>query len=131
MRMTHTLKILAAFLLMTAGASAGRLDGTAWTVKAVPTRQTAAKEAEQFKDVLTFSGGFVSSRELKRIGIEPVAFTAEGTRDFLNWKTTPVLREKNKAQWDGVVNGKNIKGNLKWVTRNGQVRYYYIDGRKR
>lgn len=131
MRMTHTLKILAAFLLLTAGASAGPLDGTAWTVKAVPTRQTAAKEAEQFKDVLTFSGGFVSSRELKRIGIEPVAFTAEGTRDFLNWKTTPVLREKNKAQWDGVVSGKNIKGNLKWVTRNGQVRYYYIDGRKR
>jgi len=131
MKMKHTLNMLAAALLLTAGASAGPLDGTAWTVKAVPTRQTAAKDVERFEDELTFAGGFLSSRELKRAGIEAVAFTADGTRDFLNWKTTPVLREKNKAQWDGVVMGKNIKGNLKWVTRSGQVRYYYINGQKR
>jgi len=131
MKINQTFKILAVSLLLTVGASARLLDDTVWTVDAVPTQQTAAKEVKQFEDVLTFSGGFVYSREMKRAGIGPVAFTADGTKDFLNWKTTPILREKNKAQWDGVVKDNNIKGNLTWVTRSGQLRYYYINGRKR
>lgn len=124
-------RILAALLFMTASASAGLLDGTAWEVQVTPTRQTAAKGAKPFEDVLTFSRGRLTSRELKRSGIGAVDYSAKGTKDFLNWETAPVLRERNKAEWGGVIKEENIKGTLKWVTRDGRVLYYYLNGEKR
>ena len=123
--------ILVASLLMIATASAGLLDGTAWEVQAVPTRQTAAKGAESFEDVLTFSRGRVFSRELRRLGIGPVPYTAEGTKDFLNWETAPILRPRSKAQWEGVIKEQDITGTLKWITRDGRELYYFINGQKR
>ena len=131
MRTGLSLQVLAFGLLMTAHASAGLLDGTAWKVQAVPTRQTAEKSAKPFEDVLTFSRGRLTSRELKRSGIGAVDYSATGTKDFLNWETAPVLRARNKAQWDGVIKEENIKGTLKWVTRDGRVLYYYLNGKKR
>lgn len=96
-------RILAALLFMTASASAGLLDGTAWEVQMKPTLQTAAKGAKPFEDVLTFSRCRLTSRELKRSGIGAVDYSAKGSKDFLNWETAPVLRERNKAEWDGVI----------------------------
>ncbi len=124
-------RILAALLFMPASASAGLLDGTAWEVQVKPTRQTAAKGAKPFEDVLTFSRGRLTSRELKRSGIGAVDYSAKGSKDFLNWETAPVLRERNKAEWGGVIKEENIKGTLKWVTRDGRVLYYYLNGEKR
>ena len=123
--------VLIASVLMIRTASAGLLDGTAWEVQAVPTRQTAAKGAESFGDVLTFSRGRVSSRELRRSGIGLVSYTAQGTKDFLNWETAPILRARNSAQWEGVIKEQDITGTLKWVTRDGRELYYFINGQKR
>lgn len=123
--------LLGAFFLITASAFAGVLDGTAWELDVVPTRQTAAKGAKGFDDVLTFSRGRVVSKELKRSGIPAVAYTAHGANGFYNWETAPVLRTQNKAEWGGVINGRNIDGTLKWVTRDGRALYYTIKGRRR
>ncbi|MBA3607775.1 MAG: hypothetical protein H0W43_04590 [Chthoniobacterales bacterium] len=135
MKIRLSLFILAGFLLLSARAAEraaeGLLDGTAWTVQAVPTVETSNKGAKRFDDVLTFAGGKVSSQELQRSGIGPVAYTATGTKDFMNWETVPVLQAKGKAQWDGVIKEQDIKGNLKWVTSSGEVRYYFINGKKR
>lgn len=57
MKTKLSLQSLALLLLLTATASAGALDGTAWTVQAVPTVETANKGAKRFDDVLTFAGG--------------------------------------------------------------------------
>ena len=126
----RSLVLIASFFLI-GTAAAGLLDGTAREVQAVPTRQTAAKGAESLEDVLTFSRGRVSSRELKRSGIGPVPYTAQGTKDFLNWETAPILRARNKAQWEGVIKEQDITGTLKWITRDGRELYYFINGQKR
>ncbi|MEO5753199.1 MAG: hypothetical protein ABIR38_00650 [Chthoniobacterales bacterium] len=39
-----------------------------------------------------------------------------------------MLREKKKAEWDGTIKEKTIKGTLKWVTEDGRTRYYFING---
>lgn len=131
MKTRLSLQLLALSLLLTATAAAGALDGTAWTVQAVPTVETANKGAKRFNDVLTFAGGKVTSKELQRFGIGAFAYTATGTKDFANWETAPVLKAKGKAQWDGVIKEQDIKGNLKWVTKSGETRYYFINGKKR
>ncbi len=126
-----TIAAAVAFGVMLASASAELLDGSSWSVQVKPTRQTAAKGVERFEDVLTFSRGRLTSRELKRSGIGAVDYSAKGSKDFLNWETAPVLRERNKAEWGGVIKEENIKGTLKWVTRDGRVLYYYLNGEKR
>ncbi len=131
MKTKLSLHLLALLLVLTTTAAAGALDGTAWTVQAVPTVETANKGAKRFDDVLTFAGGKVASKELQRFGIGPVAYSATGTKDFANWETAPVLKAKNKAQWDGVIKEQDITGNLKWVTKSGETRYYFINGKMR
>lgn len=131
MKIHFSLAILAGLLLVSAKAADAPLEGTSWTVQAVPTVETSNKGAKRFDDVLTFSGGKLSSKELQRSGIGPVAYTATGTKDFFNWETAPVLQAKGKAQWDGVIKEQDITGNLKWVTKSGEVRYYFINGKKR
>ncbi len=131
MKIHFSLAILAGLLLASTKAADAPLEGTSWTVQAVPTVETSNKGAKRFDDVLTFSGGKLSSKELQRFEIGPVAYTATGTTDFLNWETAPVLQAKGKAQWDGVVKEQDITGNLKWVTSSGEVRYYFINGKKR
>lgn len=123
--------LFAAFFLIAASAIAGVLDGSTWDLDVVPTRQTAAKGAKPFEDVLTFSRERAVSKELKRSGIRPVPYTAHGADGFYNWKTAPMVRKTNKAEWGGVINGKNINGSLKWVTRDGRELYYTIKGRRR
>ncbi len=93
-------------------------------VRIVPTRRTAALGASAFEDVLTFPDGKLSSRELGREGSVPSLTPPKGTTSFWNWETVPVLRATNKVQWNGVVNRKNAKGDLKWVTRGGRVLYF-------
>ncbi|MGI8431675.1 MAG: hypothetical protein ACR2MW_05200 [Chthoniobacterales bacterium] len=51
----------------------------------MPTVETANKGVKRVVDVLTFAGGKVSSKELQRYGIGPVAYRATGTKDFANW----------------------------------------------
>ncbi len=125
------LTFLIPFGFLTTNASAGLLDGTQWKVEVVPTRQTADKDAQRFEDVLSFSRDRLASKELKQRGLGPVRYQATGTPAFYNWETAPVLRGKNKAQWDGVVKGETIKGNLRWVTKDGRTLYYYVNGTKR
>ncbi len=125
-----TIAAAVAFGVMLASASAELLDGSSWSVQVIPTRPTAAKGVERFEDVLTFSRGRLSSRELRRKGIGPVSYSAKGTPDFLNWETPPVLRKRSKAQWDGVTKDGDLKGNLEWVTRDGRVLYFYLRGTK-
>lgn len=124
-------RTIAVLLLLAVSASASLLDGTVWEVQAVPTSQTAAKGVERFDDVLTFSRGKLVSTQLKRFGIHGVVYSAEGSENFLNWKTTPMDRDRNKAQWDGVIKTDSIKGNLQWTTREGRVLYFFINGTKR
>ncbi len=131
MKTKFLLLFLTVVLLLPASAAEKLLNGTSWTVQAVPTVGTAEKGAKRFDDVLTFSGGKLTSKELQRAGIGPVAYTATGTKDFLNWETVPVLKANGKAQWDGVIKEQDIKGNLKWVTKSGEVRYYFLNGKKR
>ncbi|MEO5721794.1 MAG: hypothetical protein ABIR71_10030 [Chthoniobacterales bacterium] len=120
--------------LTLATASAGLLDGTEWQVQVVPTKETANKEAPEarrFDDVLTFAKGKLVSQELKGKKVGAVRYSATGNPDFYNWTTAPVLRGKNKAQWDGVIKGATLKGNLKWTTRDGRVLYFFVNGKKR
>ncbi len=128
---TNSLAFLIFLSFLSTNASAGLLDGTRWNVQVVPTRQTANKDAQRFEDVLSFARDRLTSKELKQRGLGPVRYQATGTPAFYNWETAPVLRGKNKAHWEGVVKGQNIKGNLKWVTRDGRTLYYYVNGKKR
>lgn len=116
--------------LVAADASAGLLDGTSWKVQVVPTTKTANKDVPRFEDVLTFARGRLLSRELKRRGIRAVSYQAKGTPDFYNWETTPIVRSRPAVQWDGVIKDQDIKGNLKWVTKDGRVLYFFINGKK-
>ena len=122
-------RIAAILLLLTASASAGLLDGTVWEISVIPSRQTSSRGVKQFDDVLTFARGKAASARLQEVGA--VRYSAKGGNGFYNWETAPVLRETNTAEWTGVINGGNIDGNLKWVTRDGRVRYFTIKGRKR
>lgn len=131
MKTTPLFATLLAWLLMIAHVSAGLLDGTEWKVQVVPTRQTANKDAKRFEDVLTFERGRLTSRELKGKGVRAVRYEATGNPDFYNWETAPVVRGKKRAQWDGVIKEQDITGNLKWVTGDGRVLYYFINGKKR
>lgn len=116
--------------LVAANASGGLLDGTAWKVQVVPTTKTADKDVPRFEDVLTFARGRLLSRELKHRGIGAVTYQAKGTPDFYNWETVPIVRGRPVAQWDGVIKDQDIKGNLKWVTKDGRVLYFFINGKK-
>lgn len=127
----YAVLFLTLLLIASTRAGSGLIDGTTWTVQTIPTVETAEKGAERFDDLLTFSGGKLSSRELGRSGIGPVSYTAEGTKDFLNWRTAPMLRGKKKAEWDGTIKEKTIKGTLKWVTEDGRTRYYFINGSRK
>lgn len=109
----------------------GILDGTVWLVELIPTRQTTDKDAVTFKDALTFSQGHFVSARLKKTGIEPVRYSADGADGFFNWRTAPAIRKKDAAEWGGVMNGRNIDGNLKWFTHDGRVFYYTIKGHRR
>jgi hypothetical protein len=131
MRLHLCQRISAVLLLLAATAGAGLLDGTAWDLDLVPTRQTAAKGAKPYEDVLTFAHGHAISNESKRAGLSAVRYSATGANGFYNWETAPVLRERHKAQWGGVINGRNISGTLKRVTREGRELYYNFQGRKR
>lgn len=122
---------LAAFFLLAATACAGLLDRTVWEVELVPTRQTSAKGAKIMEDVLTFSRGQLTSEALQRAGIGAVDYSASGAKGFFNWKTTPILKTKDTAEWAGVINGRNIDGNFKWINAKGRVLYYTIKGHKR
>ena len=130
MRLYSCQIFFAALVLLTTSALGGLLDKTAWDIDVTPTRQTADKGAKSFKDVLTFSEGKAASAELKRFGIGAVRYSADGANGFYNWKTTPALKKKSAAEWAGVLNGRNIEGNLRWFTRDDRVLYYYIRGRK-
>ncbi len=118
-------------LFVAANLSAGLLDGTSWQIQAVPTVSTQAKSAQRFDDVLTFADGKLTSKKLQASGIGPVAYSADGTKNFLNWKTSPFLRKKNKAEWGGVIKGTNITGNLKWVIRDGREFFFSINGKRK
>jgi len=109
----------------------GLLDGTVWLVELIPTRQTSDKDAEPFKDALTFSRGHFVSARLQKSGIEPVRYSADGADGFFNWRTVPAIRKTDAAEWAGVMNGKNIDGNLKWFTHDGRTLYYTIKGQRR
>jgi hypothetical protein len=120
--------------LTLANASAGLLDGTEWQVQMVPTSETANKEApdaKRFDDVLTFARGQLVSKELKGKKVGAVPYSATGNPNFYNWQTPPIVRGKNKVQWDGVIKGTTLKGNLKWTTRDGRVLYFFVNGEKR
>lgn len=121
---------LAMLLLLPALSRANNelLDGSKWKAQLVPTTETEEKGAERFEDLLTFERGRLSSRELGRQGIGPVEFTAEGTSDFLNWKTAPMLREKNAAQWSGTVREGKLEGTLEWRTAGGKTLYFFLHG---
>ncbi len=118
-------------LFLVANVSAGLLDGTSWQIQAVPTVNTQEKRAQRFDDILTFADGKLTSKKLQASGIGPVAYSAEGTKDFLNWKTSPVLRKMNKAEWGGVIKETNITGNLKWVTGDGRQLFFSINGKRK
>ncbi len=109
----------------------GILDGTVWMVDLIPTRQTSDKGAESFKDALTFSRGYFVSATLKKSGIGPMRYSADGANGFFNWRTVPAMRKSDAAEWAGVTNGRNIDGNLKWFTHDGRTLYYTIKGRRR
>lgn len=124
-------RLFLALFLLTASARAGVLHGTAWSVDVTPTRQTSAQGVKPFEDVLTFSRGRVVSANLQRFGIGAVGYSAHGGNGFYNWETVPILKKTRAANWGGVINGRNIDGNLKWVTSKGRVLYFTIKGRRK
>lgn len=131
MRKTLTLtSAVCLFLTPLAPAAPGPLDGTAWKVQVVPTSETAEKGIESFEDLLTFANGRLTSRELSGKGIEPAEYSADGTKDFLNWKSVPLARERNAAQWTGTIREKEMKGTLEWLTADGRKLYFFINGER-
>lgn len=122
MKIRLSLFILAGLLLLNARAADGPLDGTAWTVQAVPTVETSGTDIFPRQTFL---------ERVEALRDRPCGLHRHRHEGLLQLGNRPVLQAKGKAQWDGVIKEQDITGNLKWVTKTGEVRYYFINGKKR
>lgn len=112
--------------------SLSQLDGTKWTITAMPTADSLKKGERNFQDTLVFANSQLSLEKSEMSGFPASQYTTKLSKDRQTFAAALRSPKEGTAQYNGWLNQDRdrISGTIAWVRANGEKVTYTFDGNK-